>query len=56
MTDGRRKNLALGEQEEETQKKGTGKADSPLPEAVPTAQTVATYDYLLQLLSRFSRV
>ena len=56
MTDGRRKNLALGEQEEETQKKGAGKADSPLPEAVPTAQTVATYDYLLQLLSRFSRV
>ena len=51
MTDGRRKNLALGEQEEESQKKGAGKADSPLPEAVPTTQTVTTCDYLLLLPS-----
>ena len=56
MTDGRRKNLALGEQEEESQKKGAGKADSPLPEAVPTTQTVTTCDYLLLPPSHFSRV
>ena len=48
--------MALGEQEEESQKKGAGKADSPLSEAVPTTQTVTTCDYLLLLPSHFSRV
>ena len=45
VTDGRRKNVALGEREEETQKKGAGKADSPLSEAVPTAQNVWSCTY-----------